>query len=500
MTILKLARQKNISAWFQKSLFIDKLNNPLGYCIMIACAIGLAYIMSILPIKFSVLVIAALVGIPLIIYSFINLHFGIIVMLCIAFFLGLAAKHTNSPIGTSMDGMLLIMLFGLLVRLVKERDFKFIKSPITVFILAWIYYNIVQVINPWAESRLAWVYTVRSVALLLCLYFIACYAFNNLKRILTIIKLIVLLTFLATAYSLKQEFLGFNNAEIAWLYADPERFQLIYQWGRLRVFSFFSDPTTFGILMGYMGIFCFILAAGPYKIWQKIALALAGLCMMMGMAYAGSRTPFVLVPLGVIFYILLNFKKNILIGAGIIMIIGTGVVMKSTSNPVLWRIQSAFKATEDASVHVRLSNQKRIQPFIQTHPVGAGLGSTGAWGKRFTPDSWLASFAHDSLYVRLAVETGWIGMLIYMGLLFTAMRVGIYYYFRCRDPLIKNLYLAITTNILLLSIACYPQEAITLPPTSIIFYLMLGMLVRLKDFDPNFQKGSKNEKEPYAFS
>ncbi|MDF1868319.1 MAG: hypothetical protein P1U70_26085, partial [Saprospiraceae bacterium] len=299
MTILKLARQKNISAWFQKSLFIDKLNNPLGYCIMIACAIGLAYIMSILPIKFSVLVIAALVGIPLIIYSFINLHFGIIVMLCIAFFLGLAAKHTNSPIGTSMDGMLLIMLFGLLVRLVKERDFKFIKSPITVFILAWIYYNIVQVINPWAESRLAWVYTVRSVALLLCLYFIACYAFNNLKRILTIIKLIVLLTFLAAAYSLKQEFLGFNNAEIAWLYADPERFQLIYQWGRLRVFSFFSDPTTFGILMGYMGIFCFILAAGPYKIWQKIALALAGLCMMMGMAYAGSRTPFVLVPLGV---------------------------------------------------------------------------------------------------------------------------------------------------------------------------------------------------------
>jgi hypothetical protein len=488
MSILKLTERKNIFDWFQRTILIEKLNNPLGYLIMLGAAFVMAYMMAILPFKFSLLLLGGLIGIPVVIFCFANLHFGIIVMLFIAFFLGLAGKYTSAPIGTSMDGMLLLMMFGLLVRLVKERDYSFAKSPITFFIIVWIYYNLLQVLNPWAESRLAWVYTVRSVALLLCLYFIACYAFRDLKRILTAVKVIVFLSFLAAVYSLKQEFMGYTPAELAWLHADPERFQLIFQWGRLRVFSFFSDPTTFGILMGYMGMFCFILAVGPYKIWQRITLAISGICMMMGMAYAGSRTPFVLIPLGLIFYLLLNFKKEIVIAAGVMLVLGAGVMMKSTSNPVLWRIQSAFKASDDASVHVRLDNQKKIQPFIQTHPVGAGLGSTGAWGKRFTPDSWLASFAHDSLYVRLAVETGWIGMLIYMGLLFTSMRIGIYYYFRCIDPVVKNLYLAVTTAVFLLAIACYPQEAITLPPTSIIFYIMLGMLVRLKDFDPNFKK------------
>ena len=488
MSVLKVSDSKNILAKLQHLVIAQKMNNPLGYAVMLGGAFVLAYVIAMLPLKISMLLVAAAAGIPIVLLVFTNLHFGVIVMLFIAFFLGAAAKYTDLPIGTSMDGMLLLMMFGLLVRLVKERDYSFAKSPITIFIIAWIYYNILQVLNPWAESRIAWIYTVRSVALLLCLYFIACYAFSNLRRILTVTKVIVLLTFIAALYSLKQEFIGFSSAEMQWLHADEKRFQLIFQWGRLRVFSFFSDPTTFGILMGYMGIFCAILATGPYKIWQKGLLLFASLCMMMGMAYAGSRTPFVLVPLGVIFYIILNFKKNVLIIAGVFMVLGAGVMMKSTSNAVLWRIQSSFKAGGDASVHVRLDNQKRIQPFIQSHPVGTGLGSTGAWARRFTPNSWLASFEHDSLYVRLAVETGWIGLLIYMGLLFTSMKVGLYYYFRCADPVIKNMYLAVTTTIFLLTVACYPQEAITLPPTSIIFYIMLGMLVRLKDFDPNFRK------------
>ncbi len=491
MSVIKVKQFGSVKNWFTRLVFVKKMNSPLGYFFMLLGAFCLAYVIALLPLKFSMLLVGGLIGIPIILSCFSNLHFGLIVMISIAFLLGLAAKYTNAPIGTSMDGMLLLLMFGLLVRLVKERDFSFAKSPITLFIVAWIYYNFMQVINPWAQSRLAWVYTVRSVALLLALYFIACYAFKNLKRMLTITKVILFFGFIAALYSLKQEFFGFTASEMNWLHADEERFMLIFQWGRLRVFSFFADPTTFGILMSYLGIFCFILATHPFKIWKRIVLAFAGTCMLAGMAYAGSRTPFVLVPLGIIFYLVLTFKRSTFFVAGFFFLVGTAAMMKSTSNAVIWRIQSAFKPTADASVSVRLENQKKIQPYIQTHPVGAGLGSTGAWGKRFTPDSWLASFAHDSLYVRIAVEAGWIGLLIYMGLLFTALKSGIYYYFRCSDPLIKILYLGVTTCVFILAVACYPQEAITLPPTSIIFYIMLAMLVRLKDCDPNFAKESK---------
>lgn len=491
MAFQKLQGLGGLGQWLKRQIVLDKLNNPFGFGLAVVGAIGLAFVLSMLPLKVAMLLIGGLVAIPIVFACFMDLHLGIIVMLCAGFFLGLAAKYTNAPIGTALDGLLVLMLVGLLARLIKSKDFSFAKSPISIFIIAWIYFNLMQVINPWAGSKVAWVYTVRSVALLLALYFIACFALNTKKKIFTILKVIVGLAFLSALYSMKQEFIGFSDAEMTWLHADEERFMLIFQWDRMRVFSFFSDPTTFGILMGYMAMFAIVLATGPFKTWQRVMLLTASGAMLLGMAYAGSRTPFVMLPVGVIFYLVLTFKKETIFAGLLFFAIGAGFVMKSTGSAVIWRIQSAFKGESSDTIDVRMKNQALVQPYIQSHPIGAGLGSTGYWGKRFTPGSWLASFAHDSLYVRLAVETGWIGLLIYMSLLFTAMRTSIYYFFRVKDKAIKTIYLALAMSVFLLALASYPQEAITLLPTSIIFYVMLAIIVRLKDFDPAFQKAEQ---------
>ncbi len=476
--------------WLVKQVVYQKLNNPLGYVLLLLFALGLSFVLSMLPLKFAVLLVTGILAIPVVAGIFIDLNFGINVMVFAGFLLGLVAKYTDAPIGTALDGMLMLMLVGMLARLIKEKDFSFAKNPISIFIFAWIYYNLLEVLNPWAGSRLAWVYTVRSVALLLALYFIACYAFSSYKRIVTTLKVILFFGFVSALYSLKQEWIGFSQAEITWLNADEERFMLIFQWDRMRVFSFFSDPTTFGILMGYMSMLCLVLASGPFKIWRRIALLVASVSMLLGMAYAGSRTPFVMLPMGVLMFLVLTFKRQTIIAGLFFFMVGGVLVMKSTNNAVVWRIQSAFRGESSDTIDVRMQNQAKVQPYIHAHPVGAGLGSTGYWGKRFTPDSWLASFAHDSLYVRLAVETGWIGLIIYIGLLFTAMRTSIRYYFRVKDPKIKTIYLSLTITVFLLALASYPQEAITLLPTSIVFYIVLAMIARLKDFDPNFAKQS----------
>jgi hypothetical protein len=477
--------------WLVRQVVFEKLNNPLGYVVMLGGGLLLALIFSLMPLQVVTLLACALVAIPVILFCFVDLFFGVTVMLFAAFFIGLAAKYTNAPVGTSLDALLVLMLVGLLARLIKEKNFSFAKSPISILITAWIYYNLLQVLNPWAQSKLAWVYTVRTVALLLASYFIACYALDSLKKIKIAVKVILGLAFVSALYSLKQEFVGFSNAEMTWLNADEERFMLIFQWDRMRVFSFFSDPTTFGILMGYMSVFTILLATGPFKIWQRLALVIASISMLLGMAYAGSRTPFVMLPAGVIFYMVLTFKRETILACLLFFMIGAAFVMKSTHSAVIWRIQSAFRGESDDTIEVRNFNQKRVRPFVYSHPVGAGLGSTGYWGKRFTPDSWLASFAHDSLYVRLAVEAGWLGLILYMSLLFVSLKTSIYYYFRVKDPTIKTFYLGFTISVFLLAIASYPQEAITLLPTSIIFYVMLAMIVRLKDFDENFKPASQ---------
>ncbi|MEK7257160.1 MAG: hypothetical protein AAB316_20560, partial [Bacteroidota bacterium] len=329
--------------WLLRQVLFEKLNNPLGYFLVVAGGLFLAYTLSMLPMKLAMLAVGGLVVVPIVVACFVDLFVGVNVMLFAGFLLGLAMKYTNAPIGTALDGLLGLMLVGLLARLIKEKDFSFAKSPISIFIFAWIYYNLLQVLNPWAESKIAWVYTVRTVALLLALYFIACFALNSYKKIITTVKVILFLGFLSALYSIKQEFIGFTAGETAWLHADEERFMLIFQWDRMRVFSFFSDPTTFGILMGYMSVFTLLLATGPFKIWQRITLVVAGICMLMGMAYAGSRTPFVLLPVGVIFYMVMTLKRETIFTCLLFFMVGGVLVMKSTNSAVIWRIQSAFR-------------------------------------------------------------------------------------------------------------------------------------------------------------
>lgn len=474
---------RSLRHWVSNQLLSEKLQSPLGFGILAIVAIGLSYVLTLLDLKYGVVLLAGIIGLPIVAACIYQQKFSVYLILTISIFVELFRKY-NIPFGTALDILLFISFFGILMHQVKDRRLDFAKSPISVWILVWVFYNLIQVLNPWAGSQMAWLYTVRSMAGLILFYFIACFAFTSLKTIKFTFKFMIGLAFLSALYGLKQEFFGFSDAEMAWLYADPERFQLIVQWSRMRIFSFFSDPTNYGIYMAYMGTLCFIMSTGPFKQMQRALLFTAGSCMFLAMAFAGSRTPFVLVPFGFLVYTMLTLSPRVIIVMLLGLVLGAGMVMKSTSNAVVYRIQSAFDPTKsDDTVKVRFDNQRMIQPFIHKHPFGAGLGSSGLWGKRFTPDSFLASFAHDSGFVRIAVELGWIGLILYCCFLFVAVRTAIFYYLRVKNPKIKAIYLGLTVMFFQLTLANYPQEAIVQLPTSIIFYVSLAMLVKLKEFD-----------------
>jgi len=470
------------------------MDNPLGYILMIALALFVAYTVSIYG-KMSVILPILFIAIPAGAACLVYMDFGIAVSIITAYMIGLAAKIAqNVPFGIALDALLFLMFVGLMIRQIKERDFEFAKNKISYFIIIWVIYNLLAVFNPWAQSQLAWVFTVRSMAVLALMFFIASYAFKDLRRIMNILKLIIFMTLISAIYGLKQEFMGFTHWEMEWLSADEKRMQLIYQWSRIRVFGFFSDPTNYGMLLSYIATFCIVLMTGPFKMWKKVVLGLAVLPMLASMGYAGSRTPFVLFPFGLFIFVLLKMNKKIMIFTAVTSVLALAVIMKGGhSNAVLFRISSAFKLSASAdTMDVRFESQKKIQPYIHRHPIGMGLGSTGVWGARFSPHSFLSTFQHDSGFVRIAVELGWIALIIYCLMLYTILRTSIYYYFRVRNPKIKVIYLGLTTIFFELVLATYPQEAIIILPTSINFYVFLAVLVRLKDFDdPPPKKKSK---------
>lgn len=449
-----------------------------------------------LPWKIAVLGMAALTVAPLFLFGFIRLDIGVLFTVTIGFSVELIRKYSSAPIGVALDGLVVAFALSMIAGLAKTKNFSAAKHPISAMVLVWMYYCGIQLLNPEPTAhRVAWLYTVRSLGGLLFLYFIALYALDTLPKIKRAIKWIIFLGVVAALYGLKQEFVGFSATEIQWLYSDPKRFELINQWGRLRVFSLFSDPTTLGIVMAYLSCMCIALIFGPYKRWQKGILCIAVLCMVATMGYAGSRTPIVVLPVGLLFFVVLLPKKNVLLISGFMFLLGTLGMMRTSSNPVLFRIQSAFDGTQDASVQVRLDNQALVQPFIQKHPLGSGLGTTGEWGRRFAPDFWLAYFAHDSGLVRIAVEAGYIGLIIYELFLGVILISGIRQVFRVRDPVTKNLTIAITVVMFCLTLASYPQEAIPMLPTSLIFYILLACLVQL-DYIDKRQRDASDDYPP----
>ena len=483
--------------WFRNQFFIQKLNTPLGFIGLGVMALAIAFAIALLGIKGGMILMMSVLAIPMVGACLFSPMFGISLSMVMGILIGLLTKYANMPFGLSLDVLLFVMFFGLLVRQVKERDMSFAKSPVSVIILIWVFYNLIQVLNPVAGSRMAWIFTVRTMAGLILLYFIACSALDSLGKIKFILKFIIFLGLISALYGLKQEFLGFTSQEMTWLRADEKRYQLIVQWSRIRIFSFFSDPTNYGIFMAYMGTFCLVLARGPFSWLKRGILLFCSLLMYMAMAFAGSRTPFILVPFGLCIFTLMTIKKEVIIGMTCMAMVAGAFILKSTSNAVVYRIQSAFLLDKsDDTMQVRYQNQRIIRPFIYSHPFGAGLGSTGIWGKRFTPNSFLAKFPHDSAFVRVAVELGWIGLIIFGTFIFVLIRTSVYYYLRVESPFIKVVYLAITVVIFMLTLASYPQEAIPILPTSVIFYTLLGVMVRLKDFDPRFRKEDQPAEKP----
>ncbi|MEM1327663.1 MAG: O-antigen ligase family protein [Bacteroidota bacterium] len=486
--------ENRIADFLDQQLIVKQLNSPLGYLMLTSIIVATTGITVFKGASTVWWLIGLIVTVPMLVRSFFDLEFGVLLTITISFFVIYLRKFIDFPFGFLLDTLLVILLLGLLYQAIQERKFALSKHPISVMIYIWIGYNALQVLNPAAPSMTGWAYSIRSLALWLIIYFVALRVVNwqFVKRFIIVVSALMLFSAL---YGLKQEYIGFSQREMDWLMEDPLRWRLYFTWARLRVFSFFGDPTSFGIAMVYWGIVCLILATGPFAIWKRILLAAIAMPMLLVMAYTGSRTPMILLVIGAAFYFLMNVNwTTVAIGAVFAMAIGV-FALKPNGNPVIFRMQSAFRPQEDRSMLLRLENQNSIQPYIQSHPIGAGLASIGVWGKRFNGGSWLANFAPDSAYVRVAVECGWIGLIIFMMLFGVILWTCIRYFFRVKDPTIKVVYLAFANMLFLITVANYPQEASYMIPTTLVFNVILAIVVRLKDFDSAYQL---EESQPFA--
>ncbi|MDN3579768.1 O-antigen ligase family protein [Mucilaginibacter flavus] len=475
---------------FRSNLLQQKFSSPVMILFLIAAGIFISFVTYKAQFLGLGAILIILIGLPMLYAVVAYPHFGITIFIIFSFYINYVSEviPDSIPIGTLLDALTYLLILGYIIKQRDDNDYSYFKNPISKLILVWLAYNLLQVANPAASSILAWVYTVRTVGFIMLMFFVFSYHIKSTSFIKFILKLWLSLDLIAAISAFQQENFGFLPFEKKWLYSDPLRVQLLFIEGHMRKFGTFSDPVTFSYNMVIGSLICMALMMGKRNTSKKVMLGMLAAFFLLVMLYSGTRAAYVLIPASLGILAVINFNKRVLtftlIGGFFLAVL----IVMPTSNPLIKRFQTAFKPSDDPSYNVRAENQKRIKPFILSHPFGGGLGSVGIWGRRFAPNSMLAKFPPDSGYVRVAVEMGWMGLILFCTLFFVVLKTGINYYFQIRNPELKNYCMAMILVLFAFNIGNFPQQALVQYPSIILFHLATAIIIGCKRIDDAEQK------------
>ncbi len=438
--------------------------------------------------------IALIASIPLIFY--LNRLFnyptiGIYTLLVLGFIaIGLTRYIRGVPLGLSIDGMLVITYIALFFNQFKTGiRWKEMNRDLTYLMLMWFAYALLEFVNPLALSRTAWFYAMRGMSLYpLLMIPLAFVLFNRLRYLYLFLYIWGIFTILGTLNGLKQYYIGVDSAEQMWLDQGGAVTHIIF--GELRVFSFFSDAGQFGAAQGAAGIVGALVASSIKGLRNKLFFIIVSLLGFWGMFLSGTRGAMIVPMLGGVTYIILRKNFKVIVIGGILLAL-TYVFFAYTyignSNSQIRRMRTAFRPTEDASYLVRLHNRQILKAYLADKPFGGGIGAAGDWGKRFSPQGFLANVATDSWYVQIWAEQGMVGLLLHLFILSYIMFKGFYYlFFVVKNPELSGVIGALLAGFAGIVGASYGNGVMGQMPTGVLTYLSWAFIFMSPQLDREY--------------
>ena len=113
--------------------------------------------------------------------------------------------------------------------------------------------------------------------------------------------------------------------------------------------------------------------------------------------------------------------------------------------------------------------------------------TTGGNGIRFSPGHILAGFPTDSGYLRVALEEGFIGLILILILYWVVLKESLFLYFSLKDPDLKIYALGFLLTLYSLIVANLTQDAISEIPNEQIFFIICAFLIKLPEIDRDYQ-------------
>ena len=396
-------------------------------------------------------------------------------------------RYFEAPLGMVIDGLLgLAWLILLLKGVAGKVEWRRVNCLITWMALLWMGYLVMQLFNPEVPGRESWIFSARSFGgyffLTAPLTVLVFYRYQDWNRLMNVWAV---LTLLAVGRALIQKHIGFDPWEIQWLNDGNARTHILGT--GIRYFSFFTDAGQFGATMAQSGIVFLIMAFHEKSLAKKLFFFLVAISGFVAMGMSGTRGAIAVPAVGLVVYVFLcKDLRFILVGSFLLICafvffrhtyIGQGVYE-------IRRMRSAFTPKEDASMNVRLENQRKFRAYLADKPFGAGLGTSSANGNRFYPNSFLASIATDSWYVQIWVENGIVGLILYLGMMCSLLAYGAYVsLFKIRHRKVNQILRALLAGAAGVLVASYANAVIGQFPSSVIFAISMAFPFVAQEID-----------------
>ena len=471
---------------FDSSTGANRLGKPLNILVILCIAVIAAWMISLTGIMGAIGFIV-LPFIAVYLYClFTNPIIGLYTALVLGFILlGLARYLRGVQVGLGMDAMLVMTYIALIISRFKDKvDWSPIYRDITWLAVIWFCYSLFEVVNPEARSLAAW-FSGRGVSLyMLMLVPLTLLFIDSNKKLDTIFFIWGIFTILGTLKGIMQLNIGIDKFEKAWL--DDGNAQTHILFGKLRAFSFMSDAGQFGGNQAYSAVVATIVSL-VQKDWRKklffIVVAILGL---YGMIISGTRGSISIPLTGFLAFFVLRKNLGVMI-FGFVLLLVVFIFFKYTSigqgNDQIRRMRTAFDPN-DASLQVRLENQKKLRIYLASRPFGGGIGLGGVKAQRYLPNAFLSNVATDSWYVLIWVEQGIIGLLLHLFILFYILIKGSYaVMFKIRDPVVKMKMAALCSGMFGVMVASYGNAVLGQMPTSIVIYITVALILNWEKFD-----------------
>ncbi|MFN3487531.1 MAG: O-antigen ligase family protein [Emticicia sp.] len=385
---------------------------------------------------------------------------------------GITRYVSDAPVGLAVDGILVLTFIAIFVR--KQKiEWSEAKSGLTIVSVIWMLYNFLELFNPEARSFEAWFYAMRGVSLYMFLAVpLTFILFKDRKDLDLYLNIWLILSMLGSLNGLKQNIIGVDAFEQAWLDAGAGKQHILF--GKLRVFSFYSDAGQFGASQAHTLVLAVILGLQSGLSFRKKAFYyVAATLSLIGMFISGTRGAMAVPAIGFMTYLFMSknfrvFGGGVLFGGLIFYLLKFTFIGQNIY--AINRMRTALDPN-DASLLVRLENQKKLSSYLAARPFGGGVGSSGNWGLRFSPNSFLAQTPTDSWFVKIWAEEGVIGLTVHLIiLLYIAMRGGIILW-NLPDKNLRMQLLAIHAGTLGIYMASYGNGILGQMPTGILLYI-----------------------------